>query len=66
MTVNCATTNVRSKSPRGLEPDHVIYRGTFAKTLSPSIRLGYLALPQALVAPAIVTQLSLHLTMFQH
>jgi GntR family transcriptional regulator/MocR family aminotransferase len=38
----------------GLEPDdHVIYCGTFAKSLFPSIRLGYLALPHALVAPAI-------------
>jgi GntR family transcriptional regulator / MocR family aminotransferase len=37
----------------GLEPDdHVIYCGTFAKSLFPSLRLGYLALPDALVAPA--------------
>ena len=42
------------KALAGLEPDdHVIYCGTFAKSLFPSIRLGYLALPHALVAPAI-------------
>ena len=44
---------------RPLEPLHrldrhgrVIYVGTFSKTLSPSLRLGFLALPQSLVAPA--------------
>ena len=32
-----------------LDPERVIYCGTFAKTLFPSMRLGYVALPQALV-----------------
>jgi GntR family transcriptional regulator / MocR family aminotransferase len=42
------------KALAGVEPDdHVIYCGTFAKSLFPSIRLGYLALPDALVGPAI-------------
>ena len=44
---------------RPLEPLHrldrhgrVIYVGTFSKTLSPSLRLGFIVLPQSLVAPA--------------
>jgi GntR family transcriptional regulator/MocR family aminotransferase len=44
---------------RPLEPVHrldrhgrVIYVGTFSKTLSPSLRLGFIVLPQSLVAPA--------------
>jgi len=37
-----------------LDPDGpVIYCGTFAKSLFPSLRLGYLSLPAALVAPAV-------------
>jgi GntR family transcriptional regulator/MocR family aminotransferase len=34
----------------------VIYCGTLAKSLFPSLRLGYLALPKPLVAPAIATR----------
>jgi GntR family transcriptional regulator/MocR family aminotransferase len=37
----------------GLDPDTVIYCGTFAKVLFPSCRIGYLVLPPALVEPAI-------------
>ena len=37
----------------GLDPEAVIYCGTFAKSLFPSCRLGYLVLPPALVAPAV-------------
>lgn len=44
---------------RPLEPLHrldrhgrVIYVGTFSKTLSPSLRLGFVVLPQSLAAPA--------------
>jgi len=33
------------------EGGHVIYAGTFSKTLFPALRLGYLVLPPALVAP---------------
>lgn len=47
-------------SDRPLEPLHrldlhgrVIYVGTFSKTLSPSLRLGFIVLPPSLVAPAI-------------
>ena len=45
---------------RPLEPLHrldrhgrVIYVGTFSKTLSPSLRLGFIVLPESLAAPAI-------------
>jgi len=34
-----------------LDPERVIYVGTFSKTLSPALRIGYAVLPEALVAP---------------
>lgn len=34
-----------------LDPERVIYTGTFSKVLFPSLRLGYLVLPYPLVAP---------------
>ena len=37
----------------GLDPEVVLYCGTFAKSLFPSCRLGYLVLPPALVEPAL-------------
>lgn len=36
-------------SLQGLDPDHVIYVGTFSKTLFPALRLGYMVLPWPLV-----------------
>lgn len=39
------------ESLQGLDPARVVYAGTFSKVLFPSLRLGYLALPPALVAP---------------
>lgn len=33
----------------GLHPERVVYIGTFSKTLSPALRLGYLILPASLV-----------------
>jgi len=37
-------------SLQGLAPDHVVYMGTASKTLSPALRLAWLALPPDLVA----------------
>lgn len=39
------------ESLQGLDPARVIYAGTFSKVLFPSLRVGYLAVPPALVAP---------------
>jgi len=39
-------------SLQGLDPDRVIYVGTFSKILSPALRLGYLVLPRPLVENA--------------
>jgi GntR family transcriptional regulator/MocR family aminotransferase len=36
--------------------DHVIYCGSFSKTLFPALKLGYLVLPQALVAPLLAVR----------
>lgn len=36
-------------SLQGLDPDRVIYVGTFSKILSPALRLGYLILPPSLI-----------------
>jgi GntR family transcriptional regulator/MocR family aminotransferase len=38
-------------SLQGLDPECVIYVGTFSKILSPALRLGYLVLPSALTLP---------------
>lgn len=40
-----------TSSLQGLDPDRVIYIGTFSKILSPALRLGYLVLPSDYVAP---------------
>ncbi|PMB01900.1 GntR family transcriptional regulator [Fischerella thermalis CCMEE 5273] len=37
------------RSLQGLDPDRVIYVGTFSKILSPALRMGYLILPPALI-----------------
>ncbi|XID91331.1 PLP-dependent aminotransferase family protein [Paenibacillaceae bacterium WGS1546] len=39
-------------SLQGLDPDRVIYIGTFSKILSPALRMGYLILPRSLVEEA--------------
>jgi GntR family transcriptional regulator/MocR family aminotransferase len=36
-------------SLQGLDPEFVIYIGTFSKILSPGLRIGYLVLPQTLI-----------------
>jgi GntR family transcriptional regulator/MocR family aminotransferase len=38
------------------ENEHVIYMGSFSKTLFPSLRMGYLVLPPALVSPFTVAK----------
>ncbi|MFC4598234.1 PLP-dependent aminotransferase family protein [Cohnella hongkongensis] len=39
-------------SLQGLDPDRVVYIGTFSKILSPALRIGYLILPRPLVQAA--------------
>jgi GntR family transcriptional regulator/MocR family aminotransferase len=41
---------------QGLHPDGVIYIGTTSKTLAPALRLGWVVLPQPLVAEAAATK----------
>jgi hypothetical protein len=36
---------------QGLAPDRIVYAGTASKTLAPALRLGWLVVPPALVAP---------------
>jgi GntR family transcriptional regulator/MocR family aminotransferase len=38
---------------QGLDPEHIAYVGTTSKTLAPAVRIGWLALPPALVDPVI-------------
>lgn len=38
---------------QGLDPNRVVYAGTASKTLAPGIRIGWLALPPALVPPVL-------------
>jgi len=40
-------------SMQGLEPDRVVYLGTFSKVLFPSLRLGYAIVPADLVPPFV-------------
>ena len=40
-------------SMQGMDPDRVVYLGTFSKVLFPSLRLGYAVLPADLVGPFV-------------
>jgi GntR family transcriptional regulator / MocR family aminotransferase len=47
-------SELRFESPpieaiQGLDPERVVYLGTFSKTLCPALRIGYIVLPPALV-----------------
>lgn len=44
-----------------LSPERVIYSGTFSKTLSPSLRIGFLVVPSALVDRVVRTKTKLNL-----
>jgi GntR family transcriptional regulator/MocR family aminotransferase len=43
-------------SLQGLSPEHVVYGGSASKTLAPAMRLGWMALPERLVAPIAARQ----------
>ncbi|WP_163874463.1 PLP-dependent aminotransferase family protein [Paenibacillus favisporus] len=45
-----------------LAPSKVIYAGTFSKTLSPALRIGFLVVPPELIEPVIRTKTELNLT----
>jgi GntR family transcriptional regulator/MocR family aminotransferase len=45
-------------SMQGLEPDRVVYLGTFSKVLFPSLRLGYAIVPGDLVRPFVGARMS--------
>ncbi|MGF1431321.1 PLP-dependent aminotransferase family protein [Kitasatospora sp. LaBMicrA B282] len=41
---------------QGLDPDRVLYLGSVSKSLSPALRLGWLVLPEHLVAPVLAAK----------
>jgi len=42
---------------QGLDPERVVYAGSLSKTLAPALRIGWLALPPALVEPVCAARL---------
>lgn len=49
-------TGTPVSSLQGLDPERVIYIGTFSKILSPALRLGYMILPSALISASRLTK----------
>ncbi len=49
-------TGTPVSSLQGLDPERVIYIGTFSKILSPALRLGYMILPTALISASRLTK----------
>ncbi|MCC3371469.1 PLP-dependent aminotransferase family protein [Cohnella sp. REN36] len=45
-----------------LSPDRVVYAGTFSKTLSPALRIGFLIVPPPLLDRVVMTKIGMHLT----
>lgn len=41
---------------QGLDPEHVIYFGTASKSLAPALRLGWIVLPESLVADVVAAK----------
>jgi GntR family transcriptional regulator / MocR family aminotransferase len=41
---------------QGMEPDRVVYVGTASKSLAPGLRLGWMAVPDALVEPLVAAK----------
>ncbi|MBP0932113.1 PLP-dependent aminotransferase family protein [Streptomyces sp. KCTC 0041BP] len=41
---------------QALDPDHVLYVGSAAKSVSPALRLGWMVLPERLVAPVLAAK----------
>ncbi len=49
-------TGTPVSSLQGLDPEHVIYIGTFSKILSPALRLGYMILPSTLISSSRIAK----------
>lgn len=49
-------TGTPVSSLQGLDPERVIYIGTFSKILSPALRLGYMILPSTLISASRLTK----------
>jgi GntR family transcriptional regulator/MocR family aminotransferase len=49
-------TGTPISSLQGLDPERVIYIGTFSKILSPALRLGYMILPSSLISASRLTK----------